>query len=676
MTPEALRRRMAHGNIYPPEQIDIALGHYFRIGNLGALRELALLWVADRVDDELGSYRERHGIQERWETRERIVVALSGAPGSEHLLRRAARLAARIHGEVIGVHVGAGDGRARPLSVGLESQRRLLRELSGRYAEVTGGDVALALVRFARAENASQLILGATNRSWTHQLLHGSVINGVVRHAGPIDVHVISAPETAQPGLPRAVARHHLASVPARRRNIGLLLGTIGIALFAGALAPLRSSLGLPGGLLFLLLGVVLVATLGGVVPAVAAAVVASVGADYFFASPRHSLRLARPSDAVALVVFFAVAAIVSALVDQRTRRGLQVGRAAVEAEALARLAAGSVLSEVEPLPEIVGELRRTFDLDSVAILTAGPEGWRAAATAGSPVPVTPDDATFSVELGPGTVLVFSGRALSADDSRLLAAFVAQLRMAQEHLRLQSEAASAAGLAEANSLRGALLAAVSHDLRTPLASIKAAVTSLLAKDVDWGPQEVHGFSETIDAETDRLTGLIDDLLDMSRLQNGLLPVSLSSTSVEEVVFRAVASLGHGGAGVAIEVTEALPAVQADAGLLERAVANVVANALKWSPPGLDVRVEVGRAGDHVEVRVADRGPGIPEEHRDTVVQPFQRLGDSTAGGPNGIGLGLAVAKGFTEAIGGQLAIEDTPGGGTTVVFSLQTDSRC
>jgi two-component system, OmpR family, sensor histidine kinase KdpD len=259
MSPEALRRRMAHGNIFPPEKIDTALAHYFRIGNLGALRELALLRVADRVDDELASYRERHGIHEQWETKERVVVALSGAPGSEHLLRRAARMAARINGEVIGVHVRADDGYPQSLSDGLESQRRLLGELNGRYAEVTGTDVALALVKFARAENASQLILGASGRSRAHELLHGSVINRLVRQAGPIDVHVISAPEEAHAGLPGIVARHHLASMPLRRRNIGLLLGTIGIAGFAAALSPLRSSLELPGALLFLLLGVVLV---------------------------------------------------------------------------------------------------------------------------------------------------------------------------------------------------------------------------------------------------------------------------------------------------------------------------------------------------------------------------------------------------------------------------------
>src|SRR4029077_19562632 len=165
MTPEALRRRMAHGNVYPADRIDAALGNYFRAGNLAALRELALLWVADRVDDDLADCRERHGITEPWETKERVVVALTGAPGGEHLLRRAARMAARVNGEVIGVHVRPLHPFTHTTSEGLGEQRRRLVELGGRYAEVTGADVATALVNFARSENATQLLLGASGRS-------------------------------------------------------------------------------------------------------------------------------------------------------------------------------------------------------------------------------------------------------------------------------------------------------------------------------------------------------------------------------------------------------------------------------------------------------------------------------------------------------------------------------
>jgi two-component system sensor histidine kinase KdpD len=426
---------------------------------------------------------------------------------------------------------------------------------------------------------------------------------------------------------------------------------------------------------LCLLLGVVGVAAVGGVFPAFVATVVGSLTADFFFTRPLYSLRIARAGDVVALFVFFAVAAVVSTLVDRLTRRGVLVARAQAEAEALARLAGGSVLSGVETLPDLVDQIRRTFDLDAVAVLVREGSGWRQAGAAGTPVPSRPEDAQFQAELDEGAVLVLGGNAPSADDARLLAAFVAQLRAAQERTRLELEAAAAAELAEANSVRTALLAAVSHDLRTPLASIKAAATSVLSNEVQWSGEDVRSFCKAIDTETDRLTELVDNLLDMSRLHTGAVPVALRPTSVEDVLYSAVESLATGGSGIVIDVAQPLPEVDADPGLLERAFANVMSNAQDWSPVGIAVRVEASAVGDGVHVRVIDQGPGIPREEREKVFQPFQRLGDGGTDHPTGVGLGLAVAKGFTEAVGGELTIEDTPGGGATFVFSLPRSTR-
>jgi len=672
MHPEALRRRMAHGNIYPAEKVDAALAHYFRVGNLAALRELALLWVADRVDDELADYRERHGITEPWETKERVVVALTGAPGGEHLLRRAARMAARVNGEVIGVHVRPLDPFTHAPSEGLVGQRRLLGELGGRYAEVTGADVSEALVNFARAENATQLLLGASGRSRWAELVHGSVINRVVRDAGPVDVHVISAPEPPAAGLPASPRHRRLTTVPRRRRQIAWVLATVGIVGLGAALSPLRSSLDLPGALLCLLLGVMAVAAIGGVLPAAVGAAIASLVGDFFFTTPYYTLRMNRSVQIVDVVVFFVVAAVVSAIIDRLARRGLQVARAQAEAEALARLAGSSVLGGVDALPDIVGELRRTFDLDGVAVLTPNAVGgWSVAAGAGGPIPERPDLAPFSAELEDGAVLVLSGSDLSSEDTRLLAAFVAQLRLAQDHLRLEAEAASAVELAEANSLRAALLAAVSHDLRTPLASIKAAATSLLSSEVRWDDEATAGFAKTINVESDRLTQLVSNLLDMSRLQVGAIPTSMQTVSVDDVLYLAVANLGSAASGVVIDIADALPPVSADPGLLERALANLIDNAVTWSPQGRAVRVEAATAADRVDIRIIDEGPGIPVEQRDQMFQPFQRLGDRGGASPNGLGLGLAVARGFIHAVGGDLTFEDTPGGGATFVVTLR-----
>jgi len=670
MHPEALRRRMAHGNIYPADKVDAALAHYFRAGNLGALRELALLWVTDRVEEELSAYRQRYGIEEPWETKERIVVAITGAPGGDDLLRRSSRMAARVNGELIAVHVRSTDGYAHDPADGLEAHRQLLGELGGRYAEVTGADPARALADFARAENATQLVLGATGRSRWGELVHGSIINRVIRDVSGIDVHVISAAETPS-ALPPSPRRHRPVTLPPRRRQAGWLLGIVGMAALAAGMSPFRSGLGLSGALLCLLLGVAAVASVGGAAPAAAATVIGSLLADFFFAPPYHSLRIAKASDLVAVAVFFAVAALLSALIDRQARRALQVSRARAEAEALARLAGRSVVSGAEALPSLVSELRRTFDLDGVAILQPTDRGWRTVAAAGEPVATQPADAPFSAELDGGAVLVLAGQALNAEDTPLLGAFVAQLRQAQERIRLEEGAAAATELAEANSLRGAILAAVSHDLRTPIASIKAAATSMLDDEIDWDPEHAREFAKTIDAQSDRLTHLVTNLLDMSRIQAGAVKPAIHAISVEDLLYQAVGTLGADGALVAIDIADVLPPVAADPGLLERALANVIDNAVAWSPPATPVRVEAAVAGDQVDIRVIDQGPGIPRERRDQLFLPFQRLGDRTGGSHNGIGLGLAVARGFTTAIGGELTVEDTPGGGATFVFSLR-----
>ncbi len=673
MTPEALRRRMAHGNIYAAEKVDAALSHYFRVGNLGALRELALLWVADRVDESLEEYRERHGITEPWETRERVVVALTGAPGGERLIRRGARMAARSHAELVGVHVRRGDGLASPDDGLLDRHRGLLGELGGRFAEVTGAEPADALVRFAEAENATQILLGSSQRSRWAELIKGSVINETIRAAGPIDVHVISTEEVR---TRRAAMRERAGRSPAwrssRSRAIAWICAFVGIPLVVLALIPLRDAMGVPGTLLLLLLGPVAVAVLGGLVPAIAASLVAFLLADWFYIAPTHSFRFAHAGDALALVVFVAVSAFVSGLVDRLASRSAQLARGQAEVEALAELASVTATLDDEAQHRLVTELRLTLDLDSVAVLAPTiDDGWRSLASAGEPAPLTPDDASYAAELVNGSMLAVSGRALAAEDRRLLGAFVAQLQLVQTALRLQTEAASADALVDANNVRDALLAAVSHDLRTPLANIKAAATSLLSTEVEWPATAVQSFSKTIDAEADRLHSVVSNLLDMGRLQAGMLGVRIETVAVDAAIYAALASLSVDVSGVDVRIPDELLLASADPALLERALANVIGNALNWAPEGTPVRVEAARLGDQVDIRVVDCGAGIPRDQREAVFQPFQRLGDGPRATYDGIGLGLAVTKGFVEAMDGEVTVEDTPGGGTTVVITLE-----
>src|SRR5439155_17080613 len=390
-----LRRRMAHGNVYPPEKVDAALGNYFREGNLAALRELALMWVADRVDEALHDYRQRHGIAMPWETRERVIVAIDGRVEGEHLIRRGARMAARTKGELLAVHVRSADGLARPSPDLLEHQRALVAELGGRYLEITGGDVAETLTKFARAENVTQLILGAPQKSRWEELIHGSIINRVVRLAGPIDVHVISSDDEAHEVLPRPIRRRHLAPLPHRRRQMALILGLLGVPLLGFLLTPFRTTLGTPGALLLLLLFVVGIAIMGGAVPALVVAVLAFGVADWFFIPPLHNLTIGHPVDAIALGVFLTVAVAVSAVGERAARRTVLAARSQAEAEALARLAASSVLSAgEEALPNLLSQVRETFGLTAVAVLSPDPAEDRLEVPAQSPNGLPPDGLT------------------------------------------------------------------------------------------------------------------------------------------------------------------------------------------------------------------------------------------------------------------------------------------
>jgi two-component system, OmpR family, sensor histidine kinase KdpD len=666
MTPEAIRRRMAHGNIYPPERIDASLANYFRPGNLAALRELALLWVVDKVDDSLQDYMEAHGIQGPWETRERVVVALTGAPGGDALIRRAARMAMRAHAELFGVHVRSTDGLAGPPKQLLDEHRALLAELGGMYHEIVGDDIGKALIEFARAENATQIVLGASRRSRWVELTRGSVINRVIRASGPIDVHVISSeePETEAP-LTRPRGRRTLL---VRRQIAGAIVGALLLPVLTVVMASMRDDLDLPATLLLYLLAVVTIAAIGGVWPALGASVAAFLLANFYFIAPIHEFAIHEGKDLIALIVFLLVAGVVSGYVHFAARRSSEAARARAEAETLARLG-GQLIAEEDPLPLLIGTLRTAFGLSAIAVLQQRGDGWLVETSTGSPVPETPDDGDISIPIDAQMQLVVVGPGLAADDLALLQAFTGQLALALERRQLRAEAAVAAGLAEANDLRAALLAAVSHDLRTPLSSIKAAVTSLLQQDVDWTPQATHELLATIDEEADRLNTLVGNLLDMSRLQSGALQLVMRDVGLEEVVPAAIKGLGERAQSVDVSVDETMPRVHADAALLERAVANIVGNAIAWSPPDRPVRIDACAIGERVDLRVVDRGPGIPPDQRDRMFQPFQRLGDQSNNG--GTGLGLAVARGFVDAIGGEITVEDTPGGGLTVVVSLE-----
>ncbi|MGW2687283.1 ATP-binding protein [Streptomyces sp. NPDC001414] len=669
MSPEALRRRMAHGNIYQSDKVDAALSNYFRPGNLTALRELALLWVADRVDAYLKQYRSEHRVSAIWGSRERIVVGLTGGPEGRTLIRRAARLAEKgAGGEVLAVYVSRSDGLTSASPNELAVQRTLVEDLGGTFHQVVGEDVPAALLDFARGVNATQIVLGSSRRKAWQYVLGPGVGATVARESGPdLDVHIVTHGEVAKGrGLP--VARG--ARLGRGRIIAGWLFGLAGPAVMAVVLNTV--DLGLANDMLIFLTFTVAAALLGGLFPALASAAFGSLLLNYFYTPPLHRLTIADPKNIVAIVVFFGVALSVASVVDLAARRTHQAARLRAESEILSFLA-GNVLRGETGLEELLERVRETFGMESAALLErAGDvEPWSCAGRAGvGPALARPEDADVDVPIGDHMALALTGRVLPAENRRVLAAFAAQAAVVLDRRRLQEEAERARALAEGNRIRTALLAAVSHDLRTPLAGIKAAVSSLRSDDVAWSDEDRAELLEGIEEGADRLDHLVGNLLDMSRLQTGTVTPIVRETDLDEVVPMALVGVPEG--SVELDVPETLPMVEADAGLLERSVANLVENAVKYSPadrPGHVVSVSASAIADRVELRIVDRGPGVPDEAKERIFEPFQRYGDAPRGA--GVGLGLAVARGFAEAMGGTLDAEDTPGGGLTMVLTLR-----
>ncbi|MEU3085310.1 ATP-binding protein [Streptomyces massasporeus] len=666
MTPEALRRRMAHGNIYQPDKVDAALSNYFRPGNLTALRELALLWVADRVDAHLTQYRSEHRVSAIWGSRERIVVGLTGGPEGRTLIRRGARLAEKgAGGEVLAVYIARSDGLTSASPKELAQQRTLVEDLGGTFHHVVGDDIPAALLAFARGANATQVVLGSSRRK-TWQYVFGPGVGATVaRESGPdLDVHIVTHDEVAKGrGLP--VARG--ARLGRSRRVWGWIAGVAGPPLLAALLSIV--DLGLANDMLLFLALTVAAALLGGLLPALASAAVGSMLLNYFYTPPLHRWTIADPKNIIAIAIFVAVGVAVASVVDLAARRTHQAARLRAESEILAFLA-GNVLRGETGLEDLLERVREIFGMESAALLErAGDvEPWTCAGRVGRGRPVErPDQADVDVPVGDHMALALTGRVLPAEDRRVLAAFAAQAAVVLDRRRLQEEADRARTLAEGNRIRTALLAAVSHDLRTPLAGIKAAVTSLRSEDVEWSEEDRAELLEGIEEGADRLDHLVGNLLDMSRLQTGTVTPLIREIDLDEVVPMALGGVPEGSA--VLDVPETLPMVAVDPGLLERAVANLVENAVKYSPPGAPVLVAASALADRVEVRVVDRGPGVPDEAKERIFEPFQRHGDAPRGA--GVGLGLAVARGFAEAMGGTLNAEDTPGGGLTMVLTLR-----
>jgi two-component system sensor histidine kinase KdpD len=470
------------------------------------------------------------------------------------------------------------------------------------------------------------------------------------------------APDDGQPEAVSGAASG--AAIGIRRRLAGVLLAAVLLPLLTVVLAAGRAHLNLADDLLVYLVAVVTITVLGGFWPAVLAAVAASVLLNWYFTVPIHTFTIQQPRELLALLLFVTVAVAVSSVVHLAARRAVQAARAREEAASLLELAQ-TVLGGADSPAAVLEHLTRTHGGQAELQERVGGRWIRAASSGVDGVLA----AALRIDIRDDLTLMVTGQDPSATPA-LLAGYAAQAAAALDRERLRTQAAQAEALAEGNRMRTALLAAVSHDLRTPLASIKASVSSLRQTDVQWSEADEADLLATIEQNADRLDALIGNLLDMSRLHTGSLQPFLRPTAVDEVAPVAVGGLDDS-LRLEMAVPDGFPLVLADPGLLERVLANLFSNALRYSPAGRPPELHAVLDGGMVRLEVADHGPGVPDELKERIFEPFERVGDRHPG----VGLGLAVARGFAEAMGGRIGAFDTPGGGLTVRVTLPAASE-
>ena len=553
------------------------------------------------------------------------------------------------------MHVTTEDGLRSPHPGELARQRGLVDKLGGSFHQLVGDDIPETLIEFAKSVNATQLVIGASRRGKLSRLLTGHDVEAdIIRASGAIDVHIVSHDAQAKAlRLPRMGG-----SLSTRRRIAGFAVLAVLGPLLTLLLVSSRSPEALTTDVLAYELLAVVVALVGGAFSSLIAALASGFALDYFFTKPFYTVTVNEPLHLVALLLYLLTAALVSVVVDRAARKTRVARRAAAES-GLLQSVAGLVLRGEDAVESLLSRATEAFGLSGARLMTDG----KVVANWG-----TTSDQVTEHRIDDHTVVEFHGPEPDASERRLMSVIAAQLGTALEQHQLEETAKAVEPLAATDRVRTALLSAVGHDLRRPLAAATAAVSGLRSEWSKLSDQDRADLLETADEALSQLANLVTDLLDVSRLQSGVLGVSVMPVDPAEVIMPALDELSLGPADVEIDLGSDVPEMVADPALLQRVVVNLLSNALRYEPAGSRVRLAESSFANQVEIRVIDHGPGIPEDRRDDVMVPFQRLGDTDSS--VGLGLGLALSKGFVEGMDGTLALEDTPGGGLTMVISL------
>ena len=702
--PDDLLQRLREGKVYVPEQARRAIDGFFRKGNLMALRELALRRTAERVDEQMRDYRRDHGISATWPASERLLVCVGPNPASERLIRAARRMAVGLKAQWVAVYVETPAHTKLPESdrQALADNMRLAESLGGRTVILSGPDVARQLVLYAREHNVGRILAGKPTHPRWRDRLRGSLVDALVRGSGDIDVYVISGgtshdakrsrpPESFKPRSP--------ASDYAAAAAVVLVASVV-----CWVMSPIFAATNL---VMVYLLGVTFVATRSSRGPAALASVLSVAAFDFFFIPPHLTFAVADSQYLLTFAVMLLVALLISTLasraraqadtVRQRERRtaalyamSRDLGAAQnvddvgmISAKHVEEVASAQAFVLSTGLAGHLREVGTRVQARPVSERDAAVARWvhenRRPAGLGTDtlpaasalfLPLTGSDQSLGV-LG---VRPASGLPFTPDQMQLLEAFASQAAAALDRVRLLGLAQRAQVEVETERLRNSLLSSVSHDLRTPLASITGAASSLLQAPEQLDDASRRDLLETIHEEAFRLNRLVANLLDMTRLESGALKVKKEWLPVEEVIGSALARLEEPLAGrrVETEVPDDLPLAPFDPLLIEQVLVNLIENAIKYTPKGAEIAISASATPDVLTVSVSDRGPGIPPGDEARVFEKFQRL---EGRGQKGVGLGLTICRGIVTAHGGTLNVFNREGGGASFRFTLPIEGE-
>jgi len=697
LPPDELLTRLREGKVYFPEQAARAAQNFFQRGNLLALRELALRRTADRVDADMLAYREEHEINKTWAAGERILVCVGPSPGSARLVRAARRMAAGLRAPWFAAYVERTS--APPLSQAdrdrLESQLRLAESLGGTVVRLSGNKVSDAVIAHARKHNVTRILLGKPTHPRLRDWLQGSLVDDVVRGSGDIDVQIISGDAGEAP--PKTVVQSPESKVDVR----GFASAVMAVALATGLSAVARFVLAASDLVMLYLVGIMLVATLFGRGPAILAAALSVASYDFFFVPPYYTFAVSDARHVLTFAMMFAIGLLIGGL-TLRIRRQEQNARDREERTATLYALSrelGNALDQAQAAASLARHAAGVFGRGAAVFVPGTDSSIQRLASAGT-VPFGPTEdgvvrwvlahgraAGLGTDTLPGSrltcvplstgpnvrgVLALEPRSeagMRFDERDFLEAFARQGALALERAQLADEAKSAVLRARTEEMRSSLLSAVSHDLRTPLAAITGAATTLRDRTAHVSADQRSELEDTICEEAERLERLLGNLLDMTRLESGAVKVKRDWVPVEELVGSALTRLEGKlqGRPIDVQLSPALPLVSVDPVLIEQVFINLLENVAKYTPTDSSIEIRGALGPQGVEITIADQGPGIPKGSEERIFEKFFR---GTHTGVGGVGLGLAICRGIIEAHGGQIRAQNRPAGGAEFQITL------